>query len=236
MARGTQQQGQLFQRGRPRHLCRSPEQHLGPDRGPQQLRQLGDRQRHPAGQQYPYLPGPLQQRRLVGATHLHPLNSDGSLGNMAWDAATLIPAHTSRSIFTRQNGVGIPFTWAALNATNRALFNLAGDSQGKTGLPICAVIAVASRAMAVCFAVAAICWGHHQLGSRLCRQPGLRLRQRHRSDPGGAGRLSEFPRFYGYSQPYTHALRGANDGMLHGFRVANGVETLAYIPVSLLGI
>ena len=29
---------------------------------------------------------------------------------------------------------------------------------------------------------------------------------------------------------------GANDGMLHGFRVANGVETLAYIPASLLGI
>ncbi len=61
-----------------------------------------------------------------------PLNSDGSLGNMAWDAATLIPAHTSRSIFTRQSGVGIPFTWADLNATNRALFNLAGDSQGES--------------------------------------------------------------------------------------------------------
>ena len=26
--------GQLFQRGRPRHLCCSPEQHPGPDRGP----------------------------------------------------------------------------------------------------------------------------------------------------------------------------------------------------------
>ncbi|MGX9079740.1 hypothetical protein ACWTQY_28135, partial [Klebsiella pneumoniae] len=61
-----------------------------------------------------------------------PLNSDGSLGTMAWDAATLIPAHSARTIFTRQNGVGIPFTWADLDNTNRALFNISGDNQGES--------------------------------------------------------------------------------------------------------
>ncbi|MGL5488860.1 MAG: pilus assembly protein, partial [Shewanella sp.] len=58
-----------------------------------------------------------------------PLNSDGTLGEIAWDAATLIPEPSARNIFTRQDGVGIPFRWDTLNVTNRALFNVAGDNQ-----------------------------------------------------------------------------------------------------------
>ena len=90
--------------------------------------------------------------------------------------------------------------------------------------------------MAVCFAVAAICWGHHQLGSVYVgsRDYGY----------GSATGLTQAERDGYLSFLGSTAIRsrtpmlyvGANDGMLHGFRVANGVETLAYIPVSLLGI
>jgi len=155
---------------------------------------------------------------------------------MAWNAATLIPAHTSRSIFTRQNGVGIPFTWADLNATNRALFNLAGDSQGENRVAY--LRGDRSR---------------EQSNGGLFRSRSDLLGDIINSDPVYVG-----SRDYGYGSAtgLTQAERdgyliflgstairsrtpmlyvGANDGMLHGFRVANGVETLAYIPASLLG-
>ena len=200
-----------FQRGRPRHLCCSPEQHLA---------QIAARNSSASSvtanatrlDSNTHLPGPLQQRRLVGATHLH--SPTAMMGRWAtWrDAATQIPAHTSAA--------------SLLDKTGSAFLHL-GRSQrhqpcpvqpcwrqpGETGLPICAVIAVASRAMAACSQPQRSAGETSSTRIPLCRQPGLWLWQRHRPDPSGARRLSDFPRFDGYSQPYTHALRGANDGM-----------------------
>lgn len=165
-----------------------------------------------------------------------PLNSDGSLGSMAWDAATLIPAHSARTIFTRQNGVGIPFTWADLNATNRALFNIAGDNQGENRVAYLR----GDRSS-------------EQSNGGLFRSRSDLLGDIINSDPvyvgvrdygyGSATGLSQAERDGYQSFLGSTAIRsrtpmlyvGANDGMLHGFRVASGVETLAYIPASLLG-
>ena len=165
-----------------------------------------------------------------------PLNSDGSLGNIAWDAATLIPEPSARNIFTRQGGVGIPFRWDTLNVTNRALFNVAGDNQGESRVAYLR----GERA------------GEQRNGGPFRNRSDL-LGDIINSDPVYVGK-----RDYGYSSAtgLTQTERegyqaflgstaitrrppmlyvGANDGMLHGFRVADGVEQLAYIPASLLG-
>ncbi|WP_421242612.1 pilus assembly protein [Aeromonas enteropelogenes] len=165
-----------------------------------------------------------------------PLNSDGSLGNIAWDAATQIPEPSARSIFTRQGGAGIAFTWEALNNTNRALFNIAGDNQGESRVAYLR----GER-------------GGEQRNGGVFRNRSDLLGDIINSDPVYVGK-----RDYGYSsatgltqterESYQAFLSstaiarrppmlyvGANDGMLHGFRVADGVEQLAYIPASLLG-
>lgn len=165
-----------------------------------------------------------------------PLNSDGSLGNIAWDAATQIPEPSVRSIFTRQGGAGIAFTWEALNNTNRALFNIAGDNLGESRVAYLR----GER-------------GGEQRNGGVFRNRSDLLGDIINSDPVYVGK-----RDYGYSsatgltqterESYQAFLSstaiarrppmlyvGANDGMLHGFRVADGVEQLAYIPASLLG-
>ncbi|MFQ2269343.1 pilus assembly protein [Aeromonas enteropelogenes] len=165
-----------------------------------------------------------------------PLNSDGSLGNIAWDAATQIPQPSARSIFTRQGGAGIAFTWEALNNTNRALFNIAGDNLGESRVAYLR----GER-------------GGEQRNGGVFRNRSDLLGDIINSDPVYVGK-----RDYGYSsatgltqterESYQAFLSstaitrrppmlyvGANDGMLHGFRVADGVEQLAYIPASLLG-
>ncbi|MGL5338388.1 MAG: pilus assembly protein [Aeromonas veronii] len=165
-----------------------------------------------------------------------PLDSDGSLGNIAWDAATLIPEPAVRNIYTLQGGVGIPFRWDALNTTNRALFNIAGDNLGESRVAYLR----GERA------------GEQRNGGAFRNRSDL-LGDIINSDPVYVGK-----RDYGYSSAagLTQTERegyqaflgstaitrrppmlyvGANDGMLHGFRVADGIERLAYIPSSLLG-
>lgn len=165
-----------------------------------------------------------------------PLNSDGSLGNIAWDAATQIPEPSARSIFTRQGGAGIAFTWEVLNNTNRALLNIAGDNLGESRVAYLR----GER-------------GGEQRNGGVFRNRSDLLGDIINSDPVYVGK-----RDYGYSsatgltqterESYQAFLSstaiarrppmlyvGANDGMLHGFRVADGVEQLAYIPASLLG-
>lgn len=165
-----------------------------------------------------------------------PLNSDGSLGNIAWDAATQIPEPSARSIFTRQGGAGIAFTWEVLNNTNRAQLNIAGDNLGESRVAYLR----GER-------------GGEQRNGGVFRNRSDLLGDIINSDPVYVGK-----RDYGYSsatgltqterESYQAFLSstaiarrppmlyvGANDGMLHGFRVADGVEQLAYIPASLLG-
>lgn len=165
-----------------------------------------------------------------------PLNSNGTLGEIAWDAATLIPEPSARNIFTRQGGVGIPFRWDMLNVTNRALFNVAGDNKGESRV---AYLRGERN-------------GEQRNGGAF-RNRSVLLGDIINSDPVYVGK-----RDYGYSsavgltqterESYQAFLSstaitgrtpmlyvGANDGMLHGFRVADGVERLAYIPSSLLG-
>ncbi|HHQ4541520.1 TPA: pilus assembly protein [Aeromonas veronii] len=165
-----------------------------------------------------------------------PLNSDGSLGEITWDAATLIPEPAVRNIYTLQGGVGIPFRWDALNTTNRALFNIAGDNLGESRVAYLR----GERA------------GEQRNGGAFRNRSDL-LGDIINSDPVYVGK-----RDYGYSSAagLTQSERegyqaflgstaitrrppmlyvGANDGMLHGFRVADGIERLAYIPSSLLG-
>ncbi|MFM5687898.1 PilC/PilY family type IV pilus protein, partial [Aeromonas caviae] len=143
---------------------------------------------------------------------------------------------SARNIFTRQGGVGITFSWDTLNATNRALFNIAGDNLGESRVAYLR----GERS------------GEQRNGGAFRNRSDL-LGDIINSDPVYVGK-----RDYGYSsaagltqterESYQAFLGstaitrrppmlyvGANDGMLHGFRVSDGVERLGYLPASLLG-
>jgi len=79
-----------------------------------------------------------------------PVNADGSVGSVEWNAQTLIDAqawNSGRNIFSfdptasSNDGEGIPFTWSDLNATQQASLNInpdsspsASDAQGENRL------------------------------------------------------------------------------------------------------
>lgn len=165
-----------------------------------------------------------------------PLDDSGALESRAWDAAAEIPAPADRRIFTLQGGSGINFTWSALNGTNRALFAVGGDTLGEDRVAY--LRGDRSR---------------EQGNGGTFRDRSSVLGDIINSDPVYVGRQD-----YGYGAAsgltqterdrYTAFLSstlvtgrppmlyvGANDGMLHGFRASDGVETMAYVPSSQLG-
>lgn len=146
----------------------------------------------------------------------------------AWDAATLIPSHASRSVFTwnPESSSGIPFLWANLNTTQKGLLDnqesklnyLRGDTSQEA-----------------------------PAGSYRKRE-GKKLGDIVNSDPFyvGAGDFG-----YATAASLTDAQRtayktrkansaftdrtrmvyvGANDGMLHAFNAETGSEKFAYVP------
>ncbi len=73
----------------------------------------------------------------TGELLAYPINSDGSVGSVEWNAQTVVDAQnwsTGRNIFTYDpsansgNGQGIPFTWSSLSAAQQALLNINPDS------------------------------------------------------------------------------------------------------------
>ncbi|MDW8322922.1 MAG: PilC/PilY family type IV pilus protein [Burkholderiales bacterium] len=151
-------------------------------------------------------------------------NDSGGCWDIAWEAAEQLPAHNLRKIFTYDNttGTGIEFGWHALNSgqkahlgNNAAVLNyLRGDASGE------------------------------QRNGGSFRNREVRLGDIVNSDPVHVGVDEDYgykrlPATEGTSYPAFVAAKssrakmlyvGANDGMLHGFDAATGVERLAYVP------
>ena len=147
-----------------------------------------------------------------------------------WDAARAMPAHDKRNIYTSAYDPEgrtkvIELKWAALAQPQRALFDPAGDGLGEARL-------------------------NFLRGERTGEtgQPGGVFRRRAsalgdivHSAPVIVNAPSVSVVGAGFAQFHASASKrrgavyvGANDGMLHAFDVATGVELFAYVPAALL--
>jgi type IV pilus assembly protein PilY1 len=161
--------------------------------------------------------------RLTSSTHLYqalfnsgdwsgnlkafPLQSNGTIGTMAWDAADHIPAHGSRNIMTWSGSAGMAFSGAVGTLTTNQVNYLRGDDsleiQYSTG-PSDALHVFRNRST--------------RLGDIINSDPHFVYSENFGynvlpSTPG-----TDYPAFLaGKSSRRAMVYVGANDGMLHGF-------------------
>lgn len=167
------------------------------------------------------------------------LNEDGTLVTPEkWDAGKLIPAPSSRNIFTLNDATsnGVAFTWSNLSSTQKLALNTNIDGvvdgsgsarvswlRGDTSAEVRSGGAFRDRTQTV-------------LGDII------------NSDPYYAGRQDfgysilptpEGDAYVAFRSSASYKGRpdmlyvGANDGMLHGFDATTGAERLAYVPANL---
>lgn len=146
----------------------------------------------------------------------------------AWDASTLIPSHSSRSVFTwnPESSAGIPFLWANLNTTQKGfLDNLesklnylrgdtsqekpAGTYRSRSGKKLGDIVNSDP------FYVGAGDFGYSTAASLTDAQRTAYKARKANSAFTGRTRM---------------VYVGANDGMLHAFNAETGVEKFAYVP------
>lgn len=158
--------------------------------------------------------------------------ASGASTTASWDAATLIPAPASRSIYTWNGSNGVSFAWTNLSATEQCY--LSSQSPG------CTLTATeASNGQNVL---------NYLLGTSVA---GYRVRSTPLGDIVNSDPLYLSNEDYGYSilagtegSTYSTYVQnkvsnlpmlyvGANDGVLHGFNANTGVEAFGYIPGSI---
>lgn len=172
----------------------------------------------------------------TGDVIAHEVQADGTLGRQNWSAAAQMPAHASRNI--RYGTGAATFAWAQLDATLQAAFNRN---------PLTGVIDNAGERR--------LNWLRGDVAAQGNRD-GLALRERSsalgdivNSNPryvgtenyaydrlplGAAGR-NEYAAFrFGKAARKPMVYVGANDGMLHAFNAADGIEQWAWIPSEFL--
>ncbi|EMR14306.1 type IV fimbrial biogenesis protein PilY1 [Methylophaga lonarensis MPL] len=163
----------------------------------------------------------------TGQLLAYPIQSNGTLGGLEWDAGSLIPAANSRVIISHDGTEGVPFRWSNLSASqqtqlvNENVLNYIRGSQSNE----------------------AVNGGTFRNRTRV-------LGDIINSSPVFSGAPnSRYPDNWGIgaaenAQPYRNfriaqanrtplVLVGANDGMLHGFNANTGVEMFSYVPASV---
>lgn len=142
--------------------------------------------------------------------------TDGAI----WDAAELIPGPASRRIFTRGTA-GIPFDWAnfsaGLGGEQELYFDNSRDKFDFLRGTENAAFRKRSTPLGDIVSSAPVYVG----------PPNARYPDSLESAPYSAFKTT-------YKDRASMIYVGANDGMLHGFSAANGVEQMAYIPGVLL--
>ncbi|MES2366644.1 MAG: PilC/PilY family type IV pilus protein [Pseudomonadota bacterium] len=169
-----------------------------------------------------------------GNLRAYQVTATGASGTPTWDAANLMPAAASRSIFTWNGSTGKDFSWANLTSSEQCYL----ASQG-SGCTLTSAQATTGQNVL-----------NYLRGDASLEQPNGSYRKRSTSlgDIVGSNPLYTSNEDYGYSflsgsEGSTYAAFvqnkstnppmlyvGANDGMLHGFNASTGVETFAYIP------
>lgn len=164
-----------------------------------------------------------------------PVGGDGTIGNLLWDAATLIPAHGARNIYSWDGADGIQFNWTALKAAGLAA-TLDAASVASASSPVLDYLrgdqsnefpngnSYRKRARRLGdvinsdpIFVGAQDFGYSSLPS---------------SEPEAAASYSTFSE---NNKTRTKMIYvGANDGMMHAFNAVTGVEAFAYVPKSVI--
>lgn len=159
------------------------------------------------------------------------INTDATLGNVAWDAGTLIPSADQRIIATHNGSAGIPFRWASISnsqknklADNSAILNYLRGDQSNEASNEGGTFRNRNRLLgdiinsAPTYAAAP--------GSRY--QDNWGLANAVDSKPENASPYSNYV-VNNLNRPAL-VFVGANDGMLHAFDANTGVEKFAYVP------
>ena len=185
----------------------------------------------------------FQSSDWSGSLYALPVSSGGVIGAPSWDAGALLTGPSGRQILTykRSNGNGIPFKWPANPASPTAseldTWQIAALNQTPSG----ATDTNGSARL------------DYIRGSATNEGSGLNFRTRPTSKLGDIINSSPiyvampddgYPNSLETTSSYatfrsTNMTRdpmvyvGANDGMLHAFRAATGVEKFAYVPTSV---
>ena len=171
----------------------------------------------------------------------YPIESDGTLGTLQWDAASLIPAAGSRSIYTYDptaaaGSRGKTFLWASLNATQQAALNktiaAVTDTKGSARLDYARGDASNESPSGFAFRPRS-----SKLGDIIGSDPAYVGTQNYGFNllPGAEGSTYKANRPGLPSKNRRNMVYvAANDGMLHGFDAATGDEKFAYMPNSVI--
>ena len=164
---------------------------------------------------------------------------NGSLStNPEWRAASKLPAHYSRSIFTLDStGNGIPFTWTAVGADATRVLQL----DPNTGSPLAQATLEYLRGEAPTRATSPASSGRASSASwatscprRRCSSAGRRSATATISKgPAASLTRPSSPRNDTDAERTPMVYAGANDGMLHGFNANTGAEVFAFVPTPM---
>ncbi|MGQ9685816.1 MAG: pilus assembly protein, partial [Thiobacillaceae bacterium] len=149
-----------------------------------------------------------------------PLNSDGSIGSVLWDAADNIPAAASRNILTWNGNAGANFAWGDLSSAQQALLGSADMVDYLRGSSVNEVKNGGSYRNR-----------EKHLGDIVNSDPVFVGGQNFGYDSLAGTEGSTYNAFLATKATRPKMLYvGANDGMLHGFDASTGAERLAYVP------
>ncbi|WP_242163107.1 PilC/PilY family type IV pilus protein [Lysobacter sp. M15] len=178
-------------------------------------------------------------RQWTGELIAYDLLANGGVGSVQWNAANAIPAHAARRVYTRNPATGslVEFRWDQLPAALQATLG----TDPATGLPD----ALGERR---------VDWlrgsdADHEDRGGVLRERDIALGDIVNSSPryvgadnyaydrlpaGAPGRGTyQAYRFSKVGRPATVYV-GANDGMLHAFDAATGIERWAYVPSEMI--
>jgi len=161
-----------------------------------------------------------------GQLFAYPVNADGTLGSLLWDAASLIPTASSRIIVTYDGADGQPFEWTDISSSQQTLLGsesildyLRGDQSNE------AVNGGTFR-------------NRNTLLGDIIHSSPTYVGTPSLQYPDGLGtsdvtkQYSDFRTTYNARQHLVYV--NANDGMLHAFNADTGVEAFAYVPNTIM--
>ena len=154
-----------------------------------------------------------------------PLNSDGSIGTVLWDAADKIPAADTRNILTWSGSAGANFAWGDLSSAQQTLLgsaNMVDYLRGSSANEVKNGGVYRNR--------------EKLLGDIVNSDPVFVGVQNFGYDSLSGTEGATYKAFLATKATRPKMLYvGANDGMLHGFDASTGVERLAYVPNAVFG-
>lgn len=155
----------------------------------------------------------------------YPVNMDGSLGNVQWDAADMLPAADSRTILTvNSDGTPVRFRWSDIDATRQSQLQPANDGLGDERLDYLRGDGAKEQTGGGPFRDRS-----SKLGDIISSAPNFVGKPLFRySDTLESDKYSDFRAANENRRQMVYA--GGNDGMLHGFDAVTGAERLAFIP------